>query len=103
MLNKQFFVSVFILVIAGFFRFFHLSQYPLLPYSNFLMSGDIFISMFISIVIGLIGILGLYVLVKELFSWQIGAIASFLMAVSMWHITYSRQFLFGLFSLCGMA
>ena len=91
MLNKQFFVTVSILVVAGFLRFFHLSQYPLLPYSNFLMSGDIFISMFTSIVLGLIGILGLYILAKELFSWQIGAIASFLMTISVWHITYSQS------------
>ncbi len=45
---------------------------------------------FVSAITGILTVLGLYFLAKKLFNWQIGAIASFLMAISFWHVTFSR-------------
>ncbi|MDP3792492.1 MAG: glycosyltransferase family 39 protein [bacterium] len=45
------------------------------------------------IVSGLIGtltVIGLYFLTKELFDWHQGALASFLLAISFWHVNFSR-------------
>ena len=39
---------------------------------------------------GILTVLGLYFLTKELFARQIGLIASFLLAVSFWHVNFSR-------------
>lgn len=39
---------------------------------------------------GTLTVLGLYLLVQMLTNWQIAAIASFLLAVSSWHVTFSR-------------
>ncbi len=47
--------------------------------------------MFFSVFIGVIGVLGLYFLVKGLFGWQIGAISSFLMAISFNHFIYPQS------------
>lgn len=39
---------------------------------------------------GVLTVLGLYLLARLLFNWEIAAIASFLMAVSFWHTLFSR-------------
>ncbi len=44
----------------------------------------------VSALMGILAVLGLYFLGKQIFNWQIGAIASFLMAVSFWHVLFSR-------------
>ena len=44
----------------------------------------------VAVLAGILGIWALYLLAKEMFSWQIGAISSFLMAISFWHVNFSR-------------
>jgi 4-amino-4-deoxy-L-arabinose transferase-like glycosyltransferase len=44
----------------------------------------------VSALAGTLTVLGLYFLGRRLFNWQIGAISSFLMAVSFWHVNFSR-------------
>lgn len=44
----------------------------------------------VSAVFGILTVLGLYLLGKELFSWQVGAVSSFLLAISFWHVNFSR-------------
>ena len=44
----------------------------------------------IPVLAGMLGILALYLLAKEMFNWQIGALSSFFMAVSFWHVNFSR-------------
>lgn len=44
----------------------------------------------VAILAGILGVIALYLLGKELFSWQIGALSSFLMAISFWHVNFSR-------------
>lgn len=44
----------------------------------------------VSAIIGVLTVIGLYFLTKEMFSWEIAAISSFLMAVSFWHVNFSR-------------
>lgn len=39
---------------------------------------------------GLLTVLGLYLLARLLFNWQIASIASFYLAVSFWHVVFSR-------------
>lgn len=45
---------------------------------------------FVSAIIGILTVIGLYLLVKELFEWRLAAIAGFLMAISFWHVNFSR-------------
>lgn len=44
----------------------------------------------VSAIFGILAVLGLYLLARELFDWRIGAISSFLMAISLWHVNFSR-------------
>ena len=44
----------------------------------------------ISAIAGILTVLGLYFLTKQLFNWQIAAISSFLLAISFWHVNFSR-------------
>ena len=44
----------------------------------------------VSALFGILTILGLYLLARELFDWRIATISSFLMAVSFWHVNFSR-------------
>ena len=44
----------------------------------------------VSAIIGIFTVLGLYLLTKRLFNWQTAAAASFFMAVSFWHVNFSR-------------
>ncbi|TSC89314.1 MAG: hypothetical protein G01um10142_536, partial [Parcubacteria group bacterium Gr01-1014_2] len=44
----------------------------------------------VSATFGLLTVLGLYFLVRLLFNWQIASIASFYLAVSFWHVNFSR-------------
>jgi len=44
----------------------------------------------VSALFGFLTVLGLYLLVRLLFNWQIASIASFYLAVSFWHVVFSR-------------
>ena len=41
-------------------------------------------------IFGILTVLGLYLLARELFDWRVGAVASFLLAISFWHVGFSR-------------
>lgn len=44
----------------------------------------------VSAIAGILTVLGLYLLAKQLFNWKIAAISSYLMAISFWHVNFSR-------------
>ena len=44
----------------------------------------------VSALFGTLTVVGLYLLAKELFGWHQGALASFLLAISFWHVNFSR-------------
>jgi 4-amino-4-deoxy-L-arabinose transferase-like glycosyltransferase len=44
----------------------------------------------VSALFGLFTVLGVYFLAKRLFNWQIGAMSSFMLAISFWHTLFSR-------------
>jgi len=44
----------------------------------------------VSAVIGVLTVIGLYMLTKELFDWHIAALSSFMLAISFWHVNFSR-------------
>lgn len=44
----------------------------------------------VSAIIGVLTILGLYLLANKLFNWQIAALSSYLMAIGFWHVNFSR-------------
>ena len=68
------------LIIVGIASFFRL--YLMVPIATM---GTI-----ISPIIGILTVIGLYLLVKELFEWRLAAIASYLMAISFWHVSFSK-------------
>ena len=43
---------------------------------------------FVSALIGILTVVGLYLLVRELFEWRLAAIAGFLTAMSFWHVNF---------------
>lgn len=43
-----------------------------------------------SATIGILTVIGLYLLAKELFEWRLAVIASYLAAISFWHVNFSR-------------
>ena len=45
---------------------------------------------FVSALIGILTVIGLYLLVREMFEWRLAALAGFLLAVSFWHVNLSR-------------
>ncbi len=45
---------------------------------------------FVSVIAGILTVLGLYLLAKELFNREIALISSFMLAVSFWHVNFSR-------------
>ncbi len=44
----------------------------------------------VSAIVGLLTVIGLYLLTRLLFNWQIASLTSFLMAISFWHTLFSR-------------
>lgn len=44
----------------------------------------------VSAIAGLLTVLGLFFLGRSLFDWRIGAIASYLLGISFWHVLFSR-------------
>ena len=45
---------------------------------------------FVSAIFGTLTVLGLYLLVRYLYDWRTAAIASFFLAISFWHVNFSR-------------
>lgn len=45
----------------------------------------------VSAIAGILTVLGLYFLVNRLFSWQIAALSSYLLAIGFWHVNFSRM------------
>ncbi len=73
--NKQeLFIFLVIVGIASFFRLYKLD-----------ISSGIF-----QAVIGILTVVGIYLLAKEMFEWRLAAIASYLTAISFWHVNFSR-------------
>lgn len=68
-------LTIFLIIvgIASFFRFYQLD-------------APIF-----SVTAGIITVVGLYVLTKEIFEWRLAAIAAYLTAISFWHVNFSRM------------
>ena len=69
--RQELIIFLIIVGIAAFFRLYQLDN-------------------LISAVIGIFTVIGLYLLTKELFEWRMAALASFIMAVSFWHVHFSR-------------
>ena len=55
-----------------------------------LASGEPWVLRLAPAIFGFLTVLGLYLLVRLLFNWQIASIAGFYMAVSFWHAVFSR-------------
>jgi len=55
-----------------------------------LFGPSIWVLRFASAFIGILTVLFLYLLAKEMFNWQIASLASFFMAISFWHVNFSR-------------
>ena len=71
---------IIFLIIVGVASFFRL--YQMVPIATM---GTI-----LPLLIGILTIIGLYLLTKQLFEWRLAAIASYLMAISFWHVNFSR-------------
>src|SRR3989338_1560715 len=76
--KQELFIFLIIVGVASFFRL-----YMMVPIATM---GTIFPPL-----IGVLTIIGLYLLVKELFEWRLAAIASYLAAISFWHVSFSRM------------
>jgi 4-amino-4-deoxy-L-arabinose transferase-like glycosyltransferase len=44
----------------------------------------------VSAIFGIFTVLGLYLLTRYMFNWRVAAVASFFMAISFWHVNFSR-------------
>lgn len=44
----------------------------------------------VSAIFGTLTVIGLYLLTRQLFTWRLAAIASFFLAISFWHVNFSR-------------
>ena len=69
--KQELIIFLIIVSVAAFFRLYKLDD-------------------FASAIIGILTVIGLYLLTKELFEWRMAALASFMMAVSFWHVHFSR-------------
>ena len=70
-------LSIFLIIvgIASFFRLYQLNiSFEILPVS----------------LLGILTIIGLYLLTRTLFEWRVAAITSYLGAISLWHVDFSR-------------
>ncbi len=78
---------IIFLIIVGVASFFRLYQLNVLPpdFQNYLLSLRLF-----SAILGILTVVGVYLLTKELFEWRIASIAAYLTAISFWHVNFSR-------------
>ncbi len=84
MRRRELLIFLGIIGVGAFFRLYQLDLFP--PgFETHAWSLRIF-----SGIVGILTIVGLYLLVKQLFEWQLSAVASFLLAVSFWHVNFSR-------------
>ncbi|HUX35745.1 MAG TPA: glycosyltransferase family 39 protein [Candidatus Paceibacterota bacterium] len=128
--NKTLYLLLLILIIAGFFRLYHITTTPPGLYPDEAMNGNnalqaaqtgdykvfypenngreglfmniqsLFLRFFAvnepwvlrlpSAIFGILTVLGIYLLAKELFSVRIGLLSAFFAATSFWHIMFSR-------------
>ncbi len=51
---------------------------------------SIWVLRFTSALLGILTVLFLYLLVREIFNWQIASLSSFFLAISFWHVNFSR-------------
>ncbi len=72
--KQELVIFLIIIGVATFFRFYQLN-----------------ISGVFSAIWGIFTVVGLYLLVRRLFEWRLAAIASYLMAISFWHVNFSRM------------
>ncbi|MEK9157955.1 MAG: glycosyltransferase family 39 protein, partial [Patescibacteria group bacterium] len=125
----ELYIVIAILVVASFFRLYHLDKYPPGLYPDEAMNGSnalvanetgqyqifypentgregLFINIqavslkifgihpwalrVVSAIFGILTVLGLYLLARELFDWRMGAVSSFLLAISFWHVNFSK-------------
>lgn len=88
-------IVLLIIVVAIVFRFQHIISIPPGLYPDEVMNGNNAIQALemriISAIAGVLTVLGLYFLVQRLFSWQIAALSSYLMAIAFWHVNFSRN------------
>ena len=82
--KQELFVFLVIIGIASFFRFYQLDTF--LPG----LETHAWLSKTLSAIIGVLTVIGIYSLTKELFEWRFAAITSFLTAISFWHVNFSR-------------
>ena len=76
---------IIFLIITGVSSFFRL--YQLIP----ALTPGLNISIILSPAVGILTVIGIYLLTKELFEWRLAAIASYLTAISFWHVNFSRM------------
>jgi len=62
----------------------------LIAFGYKIFGQDIWTIRIISAIAGLLTVIGLYLLTRQLFNWQIASIASFYLATSFWHVNFSR-------------
>ena len=80
--KQELLIFLIIFGVAVFFRLYQLA--PTFP--SGLDTSKIFPA-----IIGILTVAGLYILTKELFEWRLAAIASYLAAISFWHVSFSRM------------
>ncbi len=82
--KQEFLIFLIIVGVASFFRLYQLDIFP--PG----LEINAWPLRIFSAIIGILTVIGLYLLTKELFEWRLAAIASFLLAISFWHVNFSR-------------
>jgi len=76
---------IIFLIIVGVAAFFRL--YQLAP----TFASGLDVSKLPSAIMGILTVIGLYLLTKELFEWRLAAIAAYLTAISFWAVNFSRM------------
>ncbi len=77
-------IILLILIVATVFRFQDIGSIPLGLYPDEPIR-------IVSAIVGILTVIGLYLLTKQLLNWQIAALSSYLMAISFWHVNISRS------------
>ena len=83
LMKNSHWILVFITAVAVFIRLYGLDLVALTLEQK--------VSVILSVSAGVLSVIGLYLLVKELFDEKLAALSSFLLAVSFWHIMVSKS------------
>ncbi|HZZ99656.1 MAG TPA: glycosyltransferase family 39 protein [Candidatus Paceibacterota bacterium] len=75
-----------VIATAVFFRFYRLSSIPPVSISN-----SSWLTPALSAIFGVLTVIGLYFLVREIYDRRMAALAGFMMAISFWAVMFSRQ------------